>query len=450
MSSENLKAIFKAYDVRGEVDSQLNKDIVKKTGRAFADWLPNKGIVAVGHDMRPSSPRFAKAIIEGLTKQGLDVWDIGQVTTDMVYFAVGKNDLAGGVMITASHNPAQFNGIKICARGAQAVGIESGLADIRDLVLKNEFKPVSTVGKAIKKDVTIDWVNFVLSFIDTNKLLPLRVAIDAGNGMAGKIFPEIEPYLPFDVTEMFFELDGTFPNHEANPQKTETLNELVSTIKKGRLDGGIAFDGDGDRAFLVDELGKVLSGSAMTAMLAEYFIEKHPGSKIVHGLTSSNSVADIIKLHGGQPIRSKTGHSFIKKVMREVDAPFGGEASGHFYFRDNWYADSGLIAALIGLYILSTSDKRLSQLRTQYEHYAMLPETNFEIADKEAAIARLKKAFAHGEHDFLDGLSVDFDDGSWFNVRPSNTEPVLRLNAEAKTKKQLNELVTKVTKVITS
>lgn len=382
--------------------------------------------------------------------QGVDVWDIGQVTTDMVYFAVGKNDLAGGIMITASHNPAKFNGIKICAREAQAVGIESGLADIRDSVIKNAFKPAMTVGKVISKDIIEDWVNFALSFIKPDKLLPLKIAVDAGNGMAGKIFPEIEPYVPFKVTEMYFKLDGTFPNHEANPQKTETLRQLISTIKKNGLDSGIAFDGDGDRAFLVDERGQTISGSAMTAMLAEYFLKKHPGSKIVYGLTASRIVPDVISRNGGQPVVSKTGHSFIKQLMREVDAPFGGEASGHFYFRDNWYADSGLIAVLISLYILSTSGKKLSELRQQYSRYVTLSETNFKVANKDIMVAKLKQAFAQNKQNLLDGLSVNLDDGSWFNIRPSNTEPVLRLNAEARTKIQLDKLVAKVTKVITS
>lgn len=450
MSSENLKAIFKAYDVRGEVDTQLNKDIVKKIGRAFADWLPNMGIVAVGHDMRPSSPRFAKAMIEGLTKQGLNVWDIGQVTTDMVYFSVGKNNLAGGAMVTASHNPAQFNGIKLCAKEARPVGIESGLAEIRDLVASNNFISSSKTGNIIKKDIDKEWVSFVLEFIDKGKLAPLKIAVDAGNGMAGKIFPELESCTPFEVKELYFELDGTFPNHEANPQKTETLTDLIKEVRKNNLDCGIAFDGDGDRAILIDEAGDVVTGAILSSMLAEHFIKIHPGSTIVYDVRNSKTVPELVASLGGKPVRTKAGHSPIKQVMREVDALFGGEASGHFFFRDNWYADSGLIAVIIALYILSTSGKKLSQLRKQYSYYKTLTETNFEVADKEAAIARLKKTFAHGKHDFLDGLSVDFNNGSWFNVRPSNTEPVLRLNAEAKTKKQLNELVAKVTKVITS
>jgi len=442
--------IFKAYDVRGKVGTELTPAVAEAIGKALADWLPETGSVAVGRDMRPDSAELADAMIAGLIAQGRDVIDIGQVTSDMIYFAVGSLKLSGGAMVTASHNPGEYNGIKVCREEAKPIGQDTGLFEIRDAIISNTFKlTASQPGTVTQQDVTEDWITHVLSFIEVEKLKDLRIAVDAGNGMAGKIFPELEPYVPWEVEEMYFELDGTFPNHEANPLKFETLADLIACIKRDGLDGGIAFDGDGDRAFLVDETGTVLPGNVMNAMLAEYFLGKFPGSAILYDLRSSHAIPELIQAKGGKPVRTRVGHSFIKEVMREQNAPFGGEVSGHFYFRDNYYADSGLIAAVIGLYVAGLSGKKLSQLRMQYTVYPTIPETNFTVTDTAVILARLKDAFKNEQQDELDGLTVDFGDSRWFNVRASNTEPVIRLNAEAKTKDKLDMLVAKVTKLIT-
>jgi phosphomannomutase len=288
----------------------------------------------------------------------------------------------------------------------------------------------------------------VLSFIDAGKLKEGHIAVDAGNGMAGAIFPELEPYVPWVVEEMYFELDGTFPNHEANPLKFKTLTDLINKIKSEKLDGGIAFDGDGDRAFLVDETGTVMPGNVMISLLGEYFLEHYPESAILYDVRVSKAVKELIEARGGKPVRTKVGHSFIKQVMRDENAPFGGEVSGHFYFRDNFYADSGLIAAVIGLYVAGLRGKRLSEIREMYTVYPSIPETNFTVADKDAALERIRTAYANDNQDTLDGLTVSLSDGSWFNVRGSNTEPVLRLNAEAEAESALSALVSKVTELI--
>lgn len=445
----DISSIFKAYDIRGKVGSELTEDVATRVGKAFADWLPSEGDIAVGRDMRPDSAALADAVIAGLREQGRNVLDIGQVTSDMIYFAVGHHGLAGGAMITASHNPGEYNGIKLCRTEARPVGLESGLAEIRDKVLSNTFKPAAaTPGTHQDIDIVEDWITHTLSFIQANRLKPLKLAVDAGNGMAGKIFPELEPYVPWEVTEMYFELDGTFPNHEANPMKAETLNDMVKVIKENGLDGGMAFDGDGDRAFLVDETGVVLSGGVMSAMLADYFLGLNPGAAIIYDIRNSRTVPDVITARGGKPVLTRVGHAFIKDAMREHDAPFGGEASGHFYFRDNWYADSGLIAAVIGVYVATLSGKKLSELRKQYSTYASLPETNFVTDQKDRILNELAATFSDAQQSTLDGLTITNNDGSWFNVRASNTEPVIRLNAEAHTQERLAEIIEKVTKII--
>ena len=440
--------IFKAYDVRGKVGTELTTDVAERIGRAMAQWLPKTGPVAVGRDMRPDSEELAMAAIKGLTAGGRDVVNIGQVTSDMIYFAVGDGNLAGGIMITASHNPGEYNGIKLCQEEAKPMALEGGLGEIRDLAAANEFTDAQTAGQVSERDLTEGWINHTLSFIEADKLTPIKIAVDAGNGMAGAIFPSLEKHVPWQVNEMYFELDGTFPNHEANPLKFETLADLIANIKQNGLDGGIAFDGDGDRAFIIDETGEVVTGGVMSAMLAEYFLGKYPGASIVYDARNSHTVPEVIEAAGGKAVISRVGHSLIKQKMREVDAPFGGEASGHFYFRDNWYADSGLIAAVIGLYVATLTGKKLSEIREQYTHYAVIPETNFEVEDKVAAVDRLKQEFAEEKQDTLDGISIFMEDGSWFNVRASNTEPVLRLNAEARSQEALDALVNKVVAVI--
>lgn len=444
----SISHIFKAYDVRGKVGTELTPTVCQNIGKAFADWLPQSGKIAVGRDMRPDSAELAAALVEGLRAQGRDVIDIGEATSDMIYFAVGHLQLAGGAMVTASHNPGEYNGIKLCREEARPVGLDSGLAEVRDSALSGSFKPASVTGELETVDITEDWITHTLSFIDPTQLKPLRLAVDAGNGMAGKIFPELEPYVPWEISEMYFELDGTFPNHEANPLKFETLKDLIATIKQNKLDGGIAFDGDGDRAFLVDETGEVLTGGVMSAMLADYFLSLHSGASIIYDVRNSRSVPKVVEAKGGKPVMTKVGHANIKQVMREHDAPFGGEASGHFYFRDNWYADSGLIAAVIGVYVATLSGKKLSQLRKDYTHFHSLPEINFVVDDKNAVIDKIRHAFKNHTHDNLDGLTVTIDKDTWFNIRLSNTEPVLRLNAEAGSKDRLATLHKKLESII--
>lgn len=448
MSATDFNNIFKAYDVRGKVGSELNRDSAMSIGQALALWLPKTGIVAVGRDMRPDSAELTGALIEGLRTQGRDVWDIGEVTSDMTYFAVGKFGLAGGAMITASHNPGEYNGIKFCHEEAKPIGQETGLFDIRDLAVAGNFPTNAPLGDVVEKDVSEAWITHVLSFIDTQKLRPLHIAVDAGNGMAGKIFPELEPYIPFQVEEMYFELDGTFPNHIANPLIPENIVDLQQKIRAGKLDAGIAFDGDGDRAVLIDENGDPVSGTVMTALLAEYFLKKNPGATILYNAICGRVVPDTIEKRGGTGVRTRVGHSFIKNDMRTHNAVFAGEHSGHYYFQDNYMADSGLIAAAIALFILSESKQPLSKLVEKYRQaYVQIPETNFEVVDKQAVIDNLAKSFLTEEQDKLDGLTVNFSYG-WFNVRPSNTEPVLRLNAEAQTKEQLDSMVAKVMETI--
>ncbi len=445
-----VQNIFKAYDIRGKVGSELTADVSNRIGQAFARWLPasDNPTIAVGRDMRPDSAELAAALIEGVRAQGYNVIDIGEVTSDMIYFVVGHYGLAGGAMITASHNPGEYNGIKLCRDNARPIGQESGLFEIRDAVIANDFTAAETQGSIESRDAIEDWIKHTLSFIDASKLREQRIAVDAGNGMAGKIFPELEPYVPWDVTEMYFELDGTFPNHEANPLKYETLTDMINVIKENGLDGGIAFDGDGDRAFLVDETGTVIPGNVMISLLAEYFLDKFPGSAILYDVRVTKSVRELIERKGGRPIRTKVGHSFIKQIMREEDAPFGGEVSGHFYFRDNFFADSGLIAAVIGLYVAGLTGKKLSEVREHYTVYPTIDETNFVVDDKDAVLARIEQAFEGADIDRLDGLTLTFENGSWINVRASNTEPVLRLNAEAISQEELDGLVSKVTELI--
>ncbi len=445
-----LDHIFKAYDIRGKVGSELTPVVVKQVGQAFAQWLPTKGAVAVGRDMRPDSGELAAALIKGLREQGRDVWDIGEVTSDMIYFAVGHNKLAGGAMITASHNPGEYNGIKLCGEGARPVGEDTGLLDVRDLAAANTFTPATKHGEHLTKDIMEGWISHALSFIDPSKLKPLRVAIDAGNGMAGKIIPELEPYVPFEVTELYFELDGTFPNHIANPLEAKNLVDLQAAIKKNHCDVGVAFDGDGDRAVLIDEQGEPLSGTVMTALLADYFLRKHPHSTILLNAICGQASEEAVVKAGGKSIRTRVGHSFIKADMRTHNGLFAGEHSGHYYFKNNFNADSGLIAAVIGLYILSLSGKPLSALAAPYRQaYQQIAETNFTVEDKDAIIEKIAAAFPDVPQERLDGLTVHTSKTTWFNVRPSNTEPLLRLNAEAKTQAALDTLVAKVSSIIT-
>ena len=441
------KDIFKAYDVRGRVGTELNAETSEQIGRAFADWLPESGVVAVGRDMRPDSAELASALINGLRLQGRDVWDIGEVTSDMIYFAVGNFGLAGGAMVTASHNPGEYNGIKLCREQAKPIGIETGLAEIRDAAADDIFAPAAVEGELTEKDVRVDWIQHALSFVDPEKWLKYKVPIDAGNGMAGAIIPAMEQFVPLQITPLYFELDGTFPNHIANPMVPENLKDIQAKIAEEQADFGIAFDGDGDRAVLIDEKGEPLSGTVMTAILAAYFLRKHPGATVLYNAICGRIVPETVEKNGGKSFRTKVGHSFIKAEMRDHDAVFAGEHSGHYYFKDNYYADSGLIAAVVAIQALADSGKKLSELAAEFRVYPTITETNFEVTDKDEILERIKNEFTDGDQDELDGLTVSYPT-KWFNVRASNTEPVMRLNAEAATEAELSELVNRVKKVI--
>lgn len=445
----DIADIFKANDIRGKVGTELTPAVAGAVGTALARWLPTSGPVAVGRDMRPDSAELAQALIEGLLSQGRDVWDIGQVTSDMIYFAVGHHKLAGGAMITASHNPGSYNGIKLSREAAMPIGAPSGLLDIRDAVISGPpAQSAAKRGSLIAKDIDADWIQHVLSFVDVARLKPLHIAVDAGNGMAGKIFPRLQPHVPFSVEPLYFELDGTFPNHIANPLEPKNLVDLQALVRSKGCQAGLAFDGDGDRAVLVDEQGEPLSGTVLSALLAEYFLGKHPGATILLNAICGRAAFEVVAEHGGNPVRTKVGHAFIKADMLQHNAIFAGEHSGHYYFKDNFLADSGLIAAIIGLHILSQSDKPLSELAAPLRNrYKAITETNFEAQNKQAIINAVAKAFPAAKQDHLDGLTVSFDD-AWINVRPSNTEPLLRLNAEARTQKQLDSLVQQVTNII--
>jgi phosphomannomutase len=430
--------LFKAYDIRGLVGTELTNEIAESVGRALADYLPEEGPVCVGYDMRPDSVELAANVRAGLVRQGRAVYDIGEVTSDMIYFAVGYLKAAGGAMITASHNPGQYNGIKLCREEARAISLEAGLGEIRDAVANDSFKPTSKVGSVESQDIMEPWVEHALSFVDIARLKPYHIAIDAGNGMGGLVIPHLSDKWPIRVEPMYFELDGTFPNHPANPLIEANLRDLITRIHRDRLDFGIAFDGDGDRAFLVDEEGQPVSGSITTALLADYFLKKSPGSTILYNANCSRIVRETVEAAGGVSFRTRIGHSYIKQAMREHDAIFAGEHSGHYYFRGNWSADSGLIAAICVIAALSESGLKLSELAAKYEKYTASGEQNFEVADKLGKLEELKHAYIGGVQDELDGLTVNFPDW-WFIARASNTEPYLRLNVEATDPELLHE-----------
>jgi phosphomannomutase len=444
------ESIFKAYDIRGISGEELTTDVARAVGKAVADFLPNDGPVVVGRDMRVDSGDLCDAVIDGLTSQGRDVWDIGLVTTDMIYFAAGwfGEKVAGGVMITASHNPGKYNGIKLTGQGAVPMGATNGLLDIKRIVQEDDFKVSSRHGGVVKKSVTEDWVNKVLEFVDLNGLPKYNIAVDAGNGMGGAIFPALEKKLPFTVKEMYFELDGTFPNHVANPKLVETLADLCAEIKKNNLDFGLAFDGDGDRGGVVDDKGNPMPEYIMGALLAKQALADNPGAAIVIDLRVSHLVWDTVVEAGGKPVRSKVGNDAIKTHMRREQAVIGIEASGHYYFRDDYYSDSGLIAVMSVVNILAKSGKRMSELVAEMgARYATSDEINLKVDDAKPIFERLREKFADGKQDELDGLTVEYPDW-WFNLRASNTEPLVRLNIEASNKAMLDEKIKAVKAVI--
>ncbi len=437
--------IFKAYDIRGEVDKELTPELAQRIGQAFAVWLPENGVVAVGRDMRPDSQQLAQAFIDGLRLQGRDVWDLGLVTSDMVYFAVGKYDLAGGAVITASHNPGKYNGIKLYRDKATPVGLDSGLDKIRDLVLGQKIKISSNTGRCDFHNIINDWIEHCLGFIKTIK--PFNIAIDAGNGMAGAILPQILPKLSIKADELYFELDGTFPNHPANPQDPKNLQDLINAINKNGLDFGIAFDGDGDRCAFVDDLGRPVLGTDLLTIIARYFLSNNPNSEIVYDVRTSRATVELIKKWGGKPVRCKAGRTNIGKMLRERQAPFGGETTGHLFYKDNYDADSGLISALVAMQAISDSNKKLSELVNEYRLYVMPAELNFKVENSSHTLEKVRASFADGQQDNLDGLTVNYPD-FWFNLRVSNTEPLIRLNIEAKDQITLDTQLGRLTKII--
>jgi phosphomannomutase len=426
----DLSRVFKAYDVRGVVPGELDADLARRIGAAFAAWSGAPEIL-VGRDCRLSSPDLAAALTEGATSRDVDVVDLGLASTDLLYFASGSLDRPG-VMITASHNPKEYNGLKFCLAGAKPVGEDSGLEEIRALTEKGQEVLGTGHGSVRQQSVLDAYVNHVLSFTDVERMRPLTIAVDTANGMGGLVVPAVMERLPVRLHHLYAELDGTFPNHPADPMDPQNQRELKRVVRDLGADVGMAFDGDADRVFLVDERAEDVSGSLLTALVAASMLEREPGAKIVHNLICSWTVPEVIREHGGEPIRTRVGHSFIKQVMAETGAMFGGEHSGHYYFRDNYGADSGLIAAVIALGELSKSERTLSQLLEPYRRYSSSGEINSRVDDPWAKIEEIAAAFRDARQDRLDGLTVEFDD-RWFNVRPSNTEPLLRLNVEAKT-----------------
>jgi phosphomannomutase len=425
----SLDAIFKAYDIRGIYPEELDETLARKIGNAFAHFT-GASLILVGHDMRGSSPPLVAAFTEGVTLAGADVTELGLCSTDLVYFASGRLE-APAAMFTASHNPPEYNGIKLCRAGAAPVGEQTGLIQIKETVASGVSQRGEVPGKVEHLDLLDAFADHVRSFVDRGRLRPLKVVADTANGMGGLVVPKVFDDLPFSLTVLFGELDGTFPNHPADPIQVENLKDLQRAVVDGGADIGLAFDGDADRVFLVDDLGQPVSGSTTTAMVAKAMLEKHPGETIVHNLICSHAVPEIIRESGGVPVRTRVGHSFIKQVMAETGAVFGGEHSAHYYFRDNWRADSGSIAALCVLELLSRANVPLSEFRKPFERYLQSGEINSRVREPLAVIEAVAVHYEDCEQDRLDGLTVDCGEW-WFNLRPSNTEPLLRLNLEAR------------------
>jgi phosphomannomutase len=431
-----LGPIFKAYDIRGIYPDDLDEEVAGRVGSAFAEFTGAPRVI-VGTDCRLSSPALSAAFSEGVTSRGVDVVDIGLATTDMLYFASGRLDLPGA-MFTASHNPPAWNGLKLCRAGAAPVGEDSGLMDVRDLAERGTVTAPAARGRVSRQEMLDEYVEHVVSFVDADAMAPLLVVADGANGMAGLVLPQIAERLPIKLVGLYLELDGTFPNHPADPIQPENQKDLRAAVLEHGADVGLAFDGDADRVFVVDERAEGVSGSLITALVAEAMLEREPGGKVLHNVICSWVVPEVIREHGGEPIRTRVGHSLIKKIMAETGAIFGGEHSGHYYFRDHYRADSGLIAALIVLERLSESGGTMSALLAPYRRYHASGEVNSTVEDKDAAIERLAAAHDDGKQDRLDGLTVEYEDW-WFNVRASNTEPLLRLNVEAKAETLLDD-----------
>jgi phosphomannomutase len=436
--------VIKAYDIRGLVGVEIDDGFVAEVGGAFARLVRDGASrVVIGHDMRASSPSLAAAFAEGVMAQGLDVVQIGLASTDQLYFASGLLDCPGA-MFTASHNPAAYNGIKLCRAGAKPVGKESGLTQISEDIIAGVPGYDGPRGSSSDRDVLAEYGDFLRSLVSLAELRPLRVAVDAGNGMGGHTTPAVLGVIPsITLLPLYFELDGTFPNHEANPLDSANLLDLQAHVVGTGADIGLAFDGDADRCFVVDEKGHPVSPSAVTALVAARELHREIGATVIHNLITSRAVPELVAERGGTPVRSRVGHSYIKALMADTGAIFGGEHSAHYYFRDFWGADSGMLAALHVLAALGEQDRPLSDLMADYERYEASGEINFTVTDAEGCVDAVLKAFSTRIHsiDHLDGVTVDLGDGSWFNLRMSNTEPLLRLNVEARTAEEIDEIV---------
>ena len=426
--------IFKAYDIRGLYPQEINEDAVRLIGRGFVAYLEARRI-AVSRDMRVSSPALAAAFIDGARAQGADVVDYGMLGTDMMYFAVATDGLEGGAQITASHNPGQYNGIKMVRREALPLSGDAGIGDIRDMIARDALPPPAVqAGSVTTRNILPEYVEKVMSFIDPSVIKPFNVVADAGSGMAGLVAPKLFDRLPCTVTKLCFEIDGTFPNHEANPLIEENRRDITAEVIRQKADIGIAWDGDADRCFFIDGSGEFISGDFVTALLAEAFLLKHPGATVIYDLRASHAVKDTVERYGGRALMNRVGHAFIKRRMREEDALFGGEVTGHYYFRDFFYADNGFIPALLILELMSKKNQSLRELLQPYrERYHISGEINTKLARMDEVprkLAAIERRYGDATLAKMDGLSVDYPD--WhFNVRPSNTEPLLRLNLEA-------------------
>ena len=445
----DLDAVVKAYDVRGTVPDQLDESLARAFGVAFAQYTKATSVV-VAHDMRPSGPGLVAAFEDGVTACGATVVNLGLASTDLLYYASGNMDVPGA-MFTASHNPAQYNGIKMCKAGAKSIGIDSGLAEVRELArVALGTNIVGDPSKVSKRNLLAEFADHVLSFVDVASLRPLKVVADTANGMGGLVVPAVfERLNMIDLEVMYGELDGTFPNHPADPIQPANQRDLQARVLAGGFDVGLAFDGDADRVFLVDELGRTMSGSTTTAILVKVFLRRKPGSTILYNLISSRSVREVIAENGGTGVRTQNGHSYMKGIMADTGAVFAGEHSGHYYFADNYRADSGLIAALVVLEEMSRTGLPLSKLREPVERYANSGEINTQVKDINAVIAQVAAKYSQYPQDRLDGLTVDCGDW-WFNVRASNTEPLLRLNLEATTRDQCDTQVAELLQLITA
>jgi phosphomannomutase len=440
----DLSNIIKAYDVRGIVPDELDEQIATRIGAAFGAFVDCDEVI-VGHDCRVSSPAIREALIEGITSQGIDVRMIGEIPTDMLYYASGALSLPGAV-ITASHNPGHYNGLKFCNPGAAPIGAETGLEEIRAMA-EAGLDDAERVGAVRIESVVDGYIDHVLGVTGAGEIGAVTVAVDGGNGMAGVVLPAVFERIEAEMIPLYLDPDGTFPNHPADPLRPENLVDLVELMKEKQPDLGVAFDGDADRAFFIDDRAVPVSGSTTTAIIAEWFLDQHPGSSIVHNLICSKSVPETVLSAGGLPVRTKVGHSYIKQVMAETGAIFGGEHSGHYYFRDNFRADSGTMAMLVLLRVLSDAGVPLSELRKKYEPYAQSGEINFVVSNVADAADAVERAFEEHSIDKLDGITVDLGD-RWFNVRASNTEPVLRLNIEAPDEEAVAELVEHIGSII--